>query len=283
LNSQILFAVAILGGLGIFFGGMLALVARFFAVHSEPRIDAVREALPGANCGACGYASCTNFAEAVVEGKAPLDGCLPGGGDTTREIGAILGKEAGGQAVPKVATVFCIGDREKTRAGFIYDGIKDCALAQRYSGGHKECGEGCLGLGSCTAACPFEAIRMGPLGLPVVDFAKCNGCGLCARACPRGIIQMKPKSALGHLVLCSSHARGKEVARACDVGCIACNACVEACPREAIVIENNLAVVDIDKCDDCGACVLKCRPGTIHSRARAGVARNKKAATAVPD
>lgn len=282
MNSQILFAVAILGGLGIFFGAMLALVARFFAVHTEPRIDTVREALPGANCGACGYASCTNFAEAVVEGKAPLNGCIPGGGDTSRELGAIMGREPG-EALPKVATVFCAGDRGKARDTFIYDGIKDCALARNYSGGHKECPEGCLGLGSCSVACPFEAIRMGPLGLPVVNFAKCNGCGLCARACPRGIIQLKPKREQGHLILCNSHARGKEVSRACDAGCIACNACVKACPREAIVMENNLAVIDLDKCDDCGACVLKCRPGTIHPRAHTGAARNKKAAAAVPD
>lgn len=262
---QIVYAAATLGGLGLVFGVLLALAARFFAVQTDPRVDAVREVLPGANCGACGYAGCTNFAEGVVAGEAPLDGCIPGGNDVITDMGAILGREVT-HSIPLVATVFCIGDDAKAHSAFVYDGIRDCSIAQKYGGGFKECTYGCLGLGSCVIACPFEAIAMSPAGLPVVDQEKCGGCGLCAKACPRDIIKILPKGDKGHLVLCNSHDRGKTVTRACTVGCMACNACVKACPETAITMENNLAVIDLEKCTDCGECVLKCRPGTIHPR-----------------
>ena len=73
---QILFAVLALGGIGAFFGLLLGLAARFFAVDTDPRIEAVREALPGANCGACAYAGCNKYAEAVVAGDALVNGCI---------------------------------------------------------------------------------------------------------------------------------------------------------------------------------------------------------------
>lgn len=262
---QIIQAASILGGLGLFFGVVLALAARFFAVESDPLVDEVREALPGANCGACGYAGCTNFAEAVVQGDTSLSGCIPGGNDVAAAIGEILGKKVE-ETVPLVATVFCIGGTEEAHNNFIYDGIWDCNIAQTYGGGFKACPYGCLGLGSCVAACPFEAIAMGENGLPVIDPELCGGCGLCAEACPRGIIKILPKGKDGHLVLCNSQDRGRAVSRACKVGCIACKACIKACEQEAITMDNNLAVIDLEKCTDCGDCAQKCRPGTIYPR-----------------
>ena len=221
---QILYAVAALGGVSLVFGALLGVVARFFTVESDPRVEAVREALPGANCGACGYAGCNNFAEAVVDGKAPTNGCIPGGSDAAAAIAAVLGQEATA-AVPMVATVFCLGDKDKARDLFVYDGIKDGAVAGKYGGGFKACADGCLGLGSCVRACPFDALIMGPNGLPVVDEERCTGCGLCAKACPRGVIKMLPQGNEGHLVLRNSHARGKAVKEASQVGCMACGLC----------------------------------------------------------
>ncbi|MEW5783886.1 MAG: RnfABCDGE type electron transport complex subunit B [Bacillota bacterium] len=276
---QILYAAAALGGVGLIFGTLLALAARFFDVEADPRVEAVRETLPGVNCGACGYAGCTNFAEAVVEGNAAQNGCIPGGGDTAKAIAAVLGQEAV-EAVPLVATVFCIGDTARARDLFIYDGVMDCAVAQKYGGGFKACSDGCLGLGNCVRACPFDAITMGPHGLPVVNRERCGGCGLCSKACPRGIIKILPKGNQGHLVLCSSQGRGKAVTEACEVGCMACKACIKACPREAITMDGNLAVIDLAKCDDCGECVWKCRPGTIHPRCQDPAARTGPAAKA---
>lgn len=262
---QILYAVATLGGVGAFFGLLLGLAARLFAVPSDQRVEAVREALPGANCGACGYAGCNKFAEEVVEGEAPVNGCIPGGSMTAGEIATIMGQEVAA-VKPMVAAVFCCGDRRRSSELFIYHGISDCAYAQKYHGGFKTCSDGCLGLGNCVRACPFEAISMGPDGLPRVDEAKCGGCGLCRDACPRGIIRLIPKDEQGHLVMCSSHERGKKVSSACEVGCTGCKACLRVCPREAITMEDNLAVIDLEKCDDCGLCVEKCRFNAIHPR-----------------
>lgn len=263
---QFLYAAAALGGAGLVFGVLLALAARAFAVTTDPRVDAVREELPGANCGACGYAGCTNFAEAVVEGKAKAAECIPGGGETVKVISALLGQEAT-VTVPQAAVVFCIGDKQAAKELFIYDGIQDCAVAMKYADGFKACSYGCLGLGSCVRACPFEAIEMSSSGLPVVLRDKCVGCGLCAKACPRRIIHILPKGNTGRLIYCSSQERGKGVTLACAVGCMACRACLKACPQEAISMQGNLAVIDLQKCTDCGECVLKCKPGTIRPRA----------------
>ena len=262
---QILYAAAALGGVGIIFGVLLALAARFFAVQTDPQVQAVREVLPGANCGACSYPGCTNFAEAVVAGSAKTDGCIPGGSETVKAIAALLGQEAV-DTVPLVATLFCIGDNSKARDLFVYDGIQDCAVAMKYSGGFKACTYGCLGLGNCVRNCPFDAIHMGPTGLPVVNQAKCMGCGLCSRNCPRQIIKILPQGEAGHLVLCTSQDRGKSVSQACEVGCIACKACVKACPQDAIAMQGNLAVIDLAKCTDCGECVAVCKPKTIYPR-----------------
>lgn len=262
---QILYAVLTLGGVGTFFGLLLGLAARFFAVPTDSRIEAVREALPGANCGACAFAGCNQYAEAIVEGKAPLNACIPGGSMTAEAIAAIMGQEVE-QVEPRVAVVFCRGDRRSARDLFVYHGVSDCEYALQYHGGFKACAYGCLGLGNCVRACPFEAIAMGPEGLPLVDEDKCTGCGLCLEACPRDIIRLIPQGKRGHLVRCSSRERGKKVSGICATGCTGCRVCVKACPREAIAVEDNLAVIDLEKCDDCGLCVEKCRFNAIEPR-----------------
>lgn len=262
---QIIYAIAALGLIGLIFGLLLAMAARFFAVQTDPLVESIKEVLPNVNCGACGYAGCSKFAEAVAGGEAKTNGCIPGGEATAKEIAELLGQEVMDSTQP-IATVFCIGDCFKTSDRFVYDGVMDCAVASDFLGGFKACSYGCLGLGNCVRACLFDAIKMGEHGLPVVDDEKCTGCGLCATACPRAIIQMLPKSKEGHLVLCSSKDRGKKVSAACEVGCIACKACIKACPQEAIEMVDNLAVIDLEKCNDCGDCVPVCKPGTIHRR-----------------
>ncbi len=261
----IIYAAVALGLIGLLFGFGLAVAAKVFYVKTDPRVEAVIDAVPGANCGACGYAGCAKFAEAVVYGEAEPNDCIPGGEEVLTEIGRILGKEVTVSATP-VATVFCIGDYYSAADNFIYDGVQDCAVVENFNYGHKTCTYGCLGLGNCERVCPFDAIRMGKHGLPVVDIVKCTGCGLCVTECPRDIIKLLPPGEQGHLVLCNSHDRGKKVSKACEVGCIACKACVKVCPQEAIVMEDNLAVIDLEKCDDCGKCAEKCPTNTIHRR-----------------
>ncbi len=261
----IVYAILALGLMGLLFGLMLAVAARIFAVEVDPRVEAVKDAVPGANCGACGYAGCAKFAEAVVSGEAKANDCIPGGEETVKAIAEILGGDIETSVSP-VATLFCIGDCFKASDRFVYDGVQDCAVAGEFNDGFKNCSYGCLGYGNCVKVCLFDAIYMGKHGLPVVDEEKCTGCGLCASACPRELIQMLLPGEEGYLVLCSSQDRGKTVSRACEVGCIACKACVKVCPVEAIEMDGKLAVIDLEKCTDCGDCKEKCPPGTIHRR-----------------
>lgn len=75
---QILIAVGVLGGLGAVLGFVLAIAARFFATDEEEKLKKLLEALPGANCGACGYPGCAAYAAAILEGKAEVGGCPVG-------------------------------------------------------------------------------------------------------------------------------------------------------------------------------------------------------------
>jgi len=263
IKVEVLLQAALaLGGLGAIFGILLSVAARVFAVEVDERVEQISEVLPGANCGACGYAGCNNFAEAVCSGNADVGGCIPGGKDTVSEICQILGKE-GVESVPKKAVVFCDGDRQTAVERFVYDGSPSCKHADKMGGGFKACAYGCLGLGDCVEACPFGAMEMGDNGLPLIDEEACEGCGVCANYCPRGIIGMIPRDYRNKLVMCNSRDRGKSVVKACPVGCNGCKACTKACPQEAITMEDNLAVIDVDKCDGCGECVAKCKQGAI--------------------
>jgi len=270
-------AIVTLAGIAAVFGLLLSYASRAFAIEEDPRVKQILDELPGANCGACGCAGCADFAERVAKGEAAVNGCVPGGKDVGNRIAKIMGVdsvEAGEEMVP---VVFCIGDSESAHKRFDYDGVRDCNAALRWGGGEKACEYGCLGYGSCVKACPFDAMYMGKDGLPKIIMSRCTGCGICAGTCPRDVIKMVPKSqSSGMFVLCNSHAKGKDVRKQCEVGCIACKACVKACDRDAITVENDLAVIDRSKCDDCGACVEKCpRPVILMN---AGVGKQHKQA-----
>ena len=70
--NAILFPILVVGGLGVLFGIILGIAAIKFRVERDPKIDSIREALPGANCGGCGFAGCDALAEAIAAGKAPV-------------------------------------------------------------------------------------------------------------------------------------------------------------------------------------------------------------------
>jgi len=274
-----LYAALTLGGIGVIFGILLSVAAKVFAVEVDERVEAINECLPGANCGACGYAGCSNFAEAVCKGEAEAGDCIPGGKETSQEIAKILGQDCAEQ-VPLVAVVYCIGDRNNARDSFVYHGSPSCKHAAQMAGGFKACAYGCLGMGDCVDACPFDAMEMGDHGLPEIDRDRCEGCGLCVKACPRDIIKTVPQDFQYYQVLCNSRDRGKSVLNACSVGCNACRACIKACPQEAIALDNNLAVIDMNKCDGCGECVAKCRQGTIRTLEEGKKAEKEAAASA---
>lgn len=250
-----------MGGLGALLAFGLGFAAKAFRVERDERIDKIEEALPGANCGACGYAGCTALAEAIVRGEAAVDACPVGGSSTAEAIAEIMGAESTASE-KKVAQVLCQGGWKETKRQAEYQGIQSCKAANMISGGTKSCQYGCLGMGDCASVCPFDAIVINENGLPEIDQDKCTGCGECVRACPRSIITLAPISKENH-IRCSSHDQGKEVRKICEVGCIGCGICAKTCPVGAISMKDNLAVIDYEKCINCGLCAEKCPTNAI--------------------
>lgn len=233
-----------IGGVGAVCGTALALAAKFLHVDEDPRIQQVEEALPGANCGGCGFAGCADYAKAIVIDGAEINLCSAGGGATLKALSEIMGVEASA-AEKKVAIVLCGGDKDKAPRKFAYNGVADCAAANTTYGGDKKCPYGCLGYGSCSRVCPVGAIEIRN-GLAVVHPDLCIGCGACVNACPRGLIKLVPASRTIH-VLCSSRDKGPAVKKACSVGCIGCAKCTKVADNEAIKMDGPLAVVDYTK------------------------------------
>lgn len=251
---NILLAVLILGALGLLFGGLLAFASRVFAVEKDERFDQIAEILPGANCGGCGYAGCSAYAEALISGVAEINACPAGSDENKSKIAKILGVELKKNERLQ-AVVRCNGGlRSKNK--FDYVGLHDCVAANKVAGGHLECQYGCLGFGSCVNACAFDAIHV-VNEVAVVDHDKCTGCLRCVEACPRHIIAPVPYTADVNVV-CSNHDKGASLRNICEIGCIGCKICVKACKYDAITVEDNLARINYDKCTGCGECAEKC-------------------------
>jgi len=182
-------AVFLMGGLGLIVGVGLAAASKIFYVYVDPLIVEVDEVLPGANCGGCGMPGCSANAEAIVAGKAAPNSCVAAGPEVAEAIAAILGVSIEAKE-PDIARPGCTYGVQDADIKYLYDGLGDCRAAALLNGGMKVCQIGCLGLGTCAKACPFDAISMGPDGLPVVDEEKCTGCGTCERVCPKHIITL---------------------------------------------------------------------------------------------
>lgn len=261
--QQLLLPVLSLGGLSFLFGAGLSLASKKFEVAKDSRIDAVREALPGANCGACGYPGCDGLAAAIVEGRAPISACTVGGSPVAAKVGSIMGVEA--EVMQKmVARVLCQGDCDQAIDKYRYRGIADCVAASMLADGQKGCSYGCLGLGTCERVCPFDAIHVNQKGIAVVDKEKCTACNKCVVACPKNVIELIPTSSEVQ-VTCNSRDKGKDVKAYCKVGCIGCRICVKACPFDAMSFNHNLAKIDYEKCTNCRVCAEKCPTHAIYA------------------
>ncbi len=254
--TGILLSVAIVAGVGILIGLLLGIASNKLHVEVDEKEVAVLAALPGNNCGGCGFPGCSGLAAAIAKGEAPVGQCPVGGEPVAKVIAGIMGVEAGNEA-RKVAFVHCCGDAENASVKYEYYGAMDCRVIDQVpGGGPKTCEFGCLGGGTCVSVCPFDAIHV-ENGIAVVDREACKACGKCVAICPRHLITLIPYDAV-QVVTCSSKDKGPVVMKACKTGCIGCGICAKNCPAGAVTVENNVAVIDHEKCTHCGLCAEKC-------------------------
>lgn len=252
----ILLAILIVGGVGLFIGVFLGFASLKFNVKVDEKEAAVLDALPGNNCGGCGFPGCSGLAAAIAKGEAPVNQCPVGGEAVGDAVAKIMGVESTG-SVKKVAFVACQGDCDKVGNDYDYTGTQNCRMLSFVPGqGPKSCDYGCLGNGDCVAACPFGAINV-INGVAVVDKDKCKACGKCVAACPKKLISLIPYDAK-FAVACSSKDKGPDAMKYCKSACIGCSLCVKTCPNDAVHVEDFIATIDQDKCVGCGACAQKC-------------------------
>ena len=252
--KEVLYAVLVLGAMGALFGAVLAIASKVFAVKVDERLPKLTEALPGANCGGCGFAGCGAYAKAVLDGKAPVGLCAAGGAQAAEKMSEIMGI-APVEVEKMVAMVKCRGKNHLLKGH--YEGLADCRSAVFVTGnGPNACPSGCLGFGTCVSVCKFDAIHVVD-GVARVDADKCTGCMQCVQACPRKVI-VPVSYNTDIIVACSNHERGAVTRKVCDVGCIGCHLCERQCDYDAIHVVHNLAVIDYDKCASCGRCAAVC-------------------------
>ena len=253
--TAIIIATAVVAVIGLIIGLALVAAGKKFAVPVDEREAKVREALPGNNCGACGYAGCDAMAAAIAKGEARNNACPVCSPDAIKKISEIMGGDA---IVPikRVAFVRCAGTCDSTSQKCNYVGIEDCRAAKLAGISVWECDFGCYGFGSCVQACAFGAIRV-ENGVAIVDQTKCTGCGQCVKACPMGLIELI-RADKKVAVRCMNHDRGPAVKKVCSAGCIGCKVCTKQCENSAIVVEGNLAHIEYDKCVGCEKCAQKC-------------------------
>jgi len=258
----VLLASTVLGALAIAMGCVLGWANRIFHVDVDATVEAILNALPGANCGACGFLGCAEYAEAVAKREAAVDLCIPGGARCAEKLAEIMGVEFS-EVVPYRAVVHCSACEKQRLHRSEYRGESTCVAANlvAYVQG---CTYGCLGLGDCVRACPHDAIHIRD-GLARVDYDRCTGCGVCVRACPRGVLSTVPfKSDSMLVVACSNQDFGPDVKAVCKVGCLGCGLCA----RENSLIEMHGHLPDIDYAEydpesRIGAIAEKCPRGCL--------------------
>lgn len=248
-------AIIVITGIGIIAAIVLVLAAKFMYVPEDERIGKVQECLPGANCGACGYAGCADYAKAIVEAGADTNLCVPGGAAAAQAVSKVMGKTAGAVASKK-AVVACQGFECNTGKKYDYQGVSTCSAAAKMFAGPTACAYGCMGFGDCVKACQFDAIHI-VNGIALVDNNKCTGCGACAKACPKNIIALIPDD-VNPVVLCKNTDKGAQTRKVCSTGCIGCMKCTKVCPTNAISVSNNLASIEQDLCIACMQCAEEC-------------------------
>ncbi len=260
----ILISAGVVAVLGLVLGLLIAIAARKFEVKTDPRIEDVQALLPGANCGACGYAGCADMANAIVTKGAALSTCPVTNDENRAAIARVLGQEAGDAKEKMVAVVFCGGSISRAGRNAKYNGIMDCRSASIVAnGGGKACRYGCLGFGSCARVCPFGAIEMRD-GLAVVHPELCKACGKCVGVCPRKLIRLVPAKAKVH-VYCNSLDKPQQKRKYCSVTCLTCRKCVKAAPESMNVQDQLIRVIYSNPPDPSFVEEVKCPTGALQT------------------
>lgn len=254
---NILTAVVTVAAIGLVLGLGLAVASMVMAVPKDEKAEKIRECLPGANCGACGFSGCDGYASALSKGETDNTAlCSPGGNAVSAQIAEILGVKAG-EVMPEAAVVLCRGHNGSAVRKYEYSGVDSCRMASQLFGGPKECVYGCVGLGDCVKACPYEAIHICD-GVARINPVQCRACKMCVKTCPKGLIEMMPLYRVTAAVLCKNHDKGALTRKECSAGCIGCMKCVKTCEHDAVTVKNFAAHVDYSKCVGCGKCHEAC-------------------------
>ena len=244
-GNPILDSALVLGGVGLFFGFLIAMANKKFYVWEDPRIGEVEELLPNSNCGACGLPGCRAFAEAVVDGNEQPSGCTVMGEEDLSDVASYLGVDAG-EANKRVARLLCAGGKNEAARNSDYAGLETCKAAAAVAGGGKACNWGCLGLADCEIACLLDAIYMNDDLLPVVIPERCTACNDCVVACPKDLFELMPiEQKL--IVQCKNLLKGDAAEDLCSVACNTCNRCVADSEPGVIEMIDNLAVINYEK------------------------------------
>ena len=280
---QVIIPVAIVAATAFVLAVMLSFASKVFAVETDETFEQLREELPGANCGACGYKGCDDYAKAL-SGSDTDDcaKCTVGGKDVAEKLATILGISAESKEA-RCAVVMCNGTREATKMIMNYKGMGSCKAAKQLFGGMNSCEFGCIGLGDCERACKFNAITV-VNGIARVHRAECASCGVCVRTCPNHLIRLAPRKNIV-FVQCHNTLKGAAAIKNCNNACIGCTKCEKTCKFDAVHIEDHLAYIDPEKCKNCGMCQKECPTGAIINlrllvqadKARANIEKKKAA------
>lgn len=261
--SVILYTVITTLSIGLLAAIILYVASVKFKVYEDPKIDEIEALLPATNCGGCGFPGCRPFAEAVIKADDLSDlYCTVGGNEVMQDVAEVAGLNPV-EHEKLIAVLRCSGSSLVRAKSTDYDGVRNCSLAAAIYSGETDCQYGCLGMGECVDVCDFDALHMDPeSGLPVVNQDNCTACNACVEVCPKDLFELRPlgvgKKHLRIYVACMNQEKGGIAKKACDTACIGCNKCVKVCKDEAIVVENFLAYIDVNKCSNCRKCVYEC-------------------------